>query len=163
MNRGIRNNNPLNIRHSADCWQGACEVQTDPHFVQFKSMAYGYRAAWKTLQTYYNRFCQQGKPFSVQHIIGRWAPPAENDTEAYIRFVSKTSGLGGRENLLPPSNAAGYGRLSRLMAAMTGMECGIPSAQVDTEAICQGYRLAFPENNRELDRWLDTCDEYAAW
>ena len=82
MNRGIRNNNPLNIRHSADRWQGAREVQTDKSFVQFESMAYGYRAVWKTLQSYYNRFCQQSKPFSVQNIISRWAPPSENDTEA---------------------------------------------------------------------------------
>ena len=49
--RGIRNNNPLNIRRSADNWQGAREEQTDQSFVQFKSMAYGYRAAWKTLQS----------------------------------------------------------------------------------------------------------------
>ena len=55
--RGIRNNNPLNIRHSADRWQGARGEQKDKSFVQFKSMAYGYRAAWKTLQSYYNRFC----------------------------------------------------------------------------------------------------------
>ena len=41
MKRGIRNNNPLNIRHSADKWQGASETQTDKSFVQFKSMAYG--------------------------------------------------------------------------------------------------------------------------
>ena len=29
MKRGIRNNNPLNIRHSTDRWQGASEEQTD--------------------------------------------------------------------------------------------------------------------------------------
>ena len=49
MTRGIKNNNPLNIRHSADQWQGAREEQTDKEFVQFTSMAYGYRAAWKVL------------------------------------------------------------------------------------------------------------------
>jgi hypothetical protein len=163
MNRGLRNNNPLNIRHSADRWQGARKDQTDKSFVQFESMAYGYRAAWKTLQTYYNRLCGQGQPFNVQHIISRWAPPEENDTAAYIRFVVGASRLGGKENLLPPSNVDGYGKLSRLMAAMTCMECGIPYAQVDTEAICKGYRLAFPENNEELNKWLDDWDEYAAW
>ena len=163
MSRGLRNNNPLNIRHSADRWQGAREEQTDKSFVQFESMAYGYRAAWKTLQTYYNRLCGQGQPFNVQHIISRWAPPEENDTAAYIRFVLGASRLGGKENLLPPSNVAGYGKLSRLIAAMTCMECGIPYAQVDTEAICMGYRLAFPENNEELNKWLDDWDEYAAW
>ena len=97
------------------------------------------------------------------HIISRWAPPEENDTSAYIRFVVEVSRLGGKENLLPPSNVAGYGKLSRLIAAMTCMECGIPYAQVDTEAICKGYRLAFPENNEELNKWLDDWDEYAAW
>ena len=51
MKRGIRNNNPLNIRRSATRWQGAREEQKDKSFVQFKSMAYGYRAAWKILQT----------------------------------------------------------------------------------------------------------------
>ena len=67
--RGIRNNNPLNIRRSTDRWEGAMEEQTDKSFVQFKSMAYGYRAAWKILQSYYNRFCMQSKPFTVRNII----------------------------------------------------------------------------------------------
>ena len=64
--RGERNNNPLNIRRSADQWEGACEEQTDKSLVQFKSLAYGYRAAWKVLQSYYDRFCRQGKPFTVR-------------------------------------------------------------------------------------------------
>ena len=71
MNRGIRNNNPLNIRRSATRWQGAREEQKDKSFVQFKSMAYGYRAAWKILQSYYERFSRQGTPFTVRNIIDR--------------------------------------------------------------------------------------------
>ncbi|MBR5607920.1 MAG: hypothetical protein IKW44_05975, partial [Bacteroidaceae bacterium] len=35
-------------------------------------------------------------------------------------------------------------RLVRLVTAMTTVECGIPYAQVDTEAIYKGYELAFP-------------------
>ena len=161
--RGIRNNNPLNIRHAADRWQGAREEQKDKSFVQFKSMAYGYRAAWKVLQTYYDRFCMQGKPFTVRNIICRWAPPDENDTEAYIRRVLKLSSIGGKENLLPPDNVDGYERLSGLLQAMTCIECGISPQEVDTEAICRGYRLAFPENNEELDKWLQAKDEYWNW
>ena len=161
--RGIRNNNPLNIRHSADRWQGARKEQTDPSFVQFKTMAYGYRAAWRTLQTYYERFCMQSKPFTVRNIIERWAPPSENDTEAYIRTVLRLSGIGGKENLLPPANATGYGRLSKLIGSMTVMENGIRMNQVDEEAIAEGYRLAFPENQRKLDEWLLGADEYAGW
>ena len=161
--RGIRNNNPLNIRHSADQWQGASEKQTDKSFVQFKSMAYGYRAAWKTLQSYYNRFCEQGKAFTIKNIIGRWAPPKENDTEAYIRSVMRLSSIGGKENLLPPKNVDCYGRLSKMIAAMTCIECGIRMNQVDEEAISQGYKLAFPENARALDEWMMGEDEYRDW
>jgi hypothetical protein len=34
---------------------------------------------------------------------------------------------------------------------------------VDGEAMCEGYRLAFPENNGELDEWLMAEDEYRNW
>ena len=163
MNRGIRNNNPLNIRRSATRWQGAREEQKDKSFVQFKSMAYGYRAAWKILQSYYERFSRQGKPFTVRNIISRWAPPTENDTEAYIISVLKLGSLGGKEKLLPPSNTSGYGRLSRMIAAMTTIECGIPFGQVDMEAVYQGYLLAFPKNKKKLEEWLNGEDEYFDW
>jgi hypothetical protein len=43
------------------------------------------------------------------------------------------------------------------------MECGIRMVQVDEKAVCQGYRLAFPENNGELDEWLMAEDEYRNW
>lgn len=119
MKRGISNNNPLNIRHSADQWQGASETQTDKSFVQFNTMAYGYRAAWCILQTYYERFARRNQGFTVRNIISRWAPPKENDTEAYIRTVLQLSGLGGKENLLPPSNVDSYDRLAKLVSAMT--------------------------------------------
>ena len=161
--RGIRNNNPLNIRHSADQWQGAREKQKDKSFVQFKSMAHGYRAAWKTLQSYYNRFSMQSRAFTIKNIIGRWAPPKENDTEAYIRSVMRLSSIGGKENLLPPENVDSYSRLSKMIAAMTCIECGIRMNQVDEEAIFQGYKLAFPENARELDEWMLGEDEYSDW
>ena len=161
--RGIRNNNPLNIRRSTDRWDGARTEQTDPSFVQFETPAYGYRAAWKVLQSYYTRFCHQSQPFTVRSIISRWAPPNENDTDAYIRSVLTLSGIGGKENLLPPSNALGFNRLSRLLAAMTCVECVIAYGQVDKAAICEGYKLAFPENVEELEEILCEQDEYSEW
>ena len=63
--RGLKNNNPLNIRHSKDQWQGARKEQTDKAFVQFESMAYGYRAAWKTLETYWKHFHSTKQPYNV--------------------------------------------------------------------------------------------------
>ena len=144
MNRAIRNNNPLNIRRSADRWQGARMEQTDKAFVQFISMPYGYRAAWKVMETYWQIFNYLPKNFSVRNIITRWAPPTENDTENYIRTLLKLSGLGGNENFSQPSRGTNYERLELLIRAMTTMECGIPYKEVDVEAIREGFDLAFP-------------------
>jgi hypothetical protein len=143
--RGIRNNNPLNIRHSPSRWQGMAVEQTDPSFVQFRSMAYGYRAVCKLLQSYWQRFRKEGKPFTVRTIISRWAPPEDNnDTESYIRSVLLIGGLGGQEILFPPDNPLGYGRLERLLIAMTCVESGIGTNRVDSKMILEGYRMAFP-------------------
>ena len=161
--RGLRNNNPLNIRRSTDRWNGVATTQTDKDFVQFQSMAYGYRAAWRILNTYYKKLKERKKHFTVENIIHRWAPPTENDTKQYIRTVLTLTSIGGKENLLPPSNVSGYYKLSRLLAAMTVMENGIRMSQVDTEAIFQGYKLAFPDNAQELDEWMLAEDEYAEW
>ena len=50
--RGIRNNNPLNIRRNGDHFQGEVVPGSDREFKQFTSMAYGYRAAFVILGTY---------------------------------------------------------------------------------------------------------------
>ena len=102
--RGLRNNNPLNIRHSASRWQGARVEQTDKAFVQFKSMKMGYRAAWRILETYFKHFEAQHKPFTPRNIIYRWAPPNENDSEAYLRRVCQLTNLAGNEALVRPSS-----------------------------------------------------------
>ena len=44
--RGIRNNNPLNIRRGKDQWKGLRAQQTDASFCQFESLEYGWRAAF---------------------------------------------------------------------------------------------------------------------
>ena len=75
----------------------------------------------------------------------------------------KLSSIGGKENLLPPKNVDCYGRLSKMIAAMTCIECGIRMNQVDEEAISQGYKLAFPENACALDEWMMGEDEYSDW
>ena len=89
MARGIRNDNPLNIRHGKSQWVGMRKVQTDKAFVQFTERRYGYRAAFVLLRNYIGRGVN-----TIGKIIARWAPPGdENNTQAYIRFVSSTSGI----------------------------------------------------------------------
>ena len=53
--RGLRNNNPGNIRRNSDVFQGE-KTSSDKEFKQFKSMAYGYRAIFKILSNYYRNY-----------------------------------------------------------------------------------------------------------
>lgn len=155
MSRGLRNNNPLNIRHSADRWQGARIMQTDPDYVQYKDIKWGFRAAWKILDTYCLTFKKEGKAYNVKNIIGRWAPPTENDTDAYVRAVVKLSGLGGNENMPRPKhywNFEEVDKLVRLIRAMVCVENGIKWEKVDTKDIWKGYDLAFPDARKTKDR-----------
>lgn len=82
--RGIRNNNPGNIRWGDD-WQGLDSEgrQKDAVFCVFKVPEYGIRALAVLLQNYQKKYGLH----DVQSIISRYAPPVENDTEAYIDSV----------------------------------------------------------------------------
>lgn len=81
--RGIRNNNPANIRRGCK-WNGLAAKQTDKEFCQFVTMTWGVRALLVTLRTYVVKH----KLHTVREIITRWAPPQDgNNTEKYIEFV----------------------------------------------------------------------------
>lgn len=87
--RGIRNHNPGNIRRSSDPWQGLAERQGDVEFFTFKSPIYGIRALARTLITYQDKHGLR----TIRQIIGRWAPPVENNTNAYVRAVADATDL----------------------------------------------------------------------
>ncbi|EDP61596.1 hypothetical protein BAL199_07918 [alpha proteobacterium BAL199] len=88
--RGIRNHNPGNLRRSSDPWQGLAAEQTDAEFFQFASAKWGIRALARTLIAYQDRVGLK----TIQQMIGRWAPPNENDTGAYVRAVAASVGVG---------------------------------------------------------------------
>ena len=112
--RGLRNNNPLNIRHSADRFRGEIAGR-DKSFKTFSSLAYGYRAAFVVLGTYLSHGCN-----TVEKIISRWAPPAENHTESYISRVEKYSGV-PRNKVLTPADGSEF---IMIVAAMSFVENG---------------------------------------
>jgi hypothetical protein len=133
--RGIRNHNPLNIRRSKDQWKGMAEVQTDRAFVQFKSLEYGWRAAFVLLtRTYYHTY----RLFTIRAIISRWAPPNENNTKRYIENVSRFTGIGPDEPLGIPSEKPA--RWMKLGAAMCVQECGTEG--LDWLALLDGWAMA---------------------
>ena len=88
--RGILNCNPGNIRESAGDrtqWLGERTTDDDKSFEEFVSPEYGIRALAKILINYRTQYGLK----TIRQIITRWAPPSENDTEAYIASVSKAT------------------------------------------------------------------------
>lgn len=84
--RGLRNNNPGNIR-LGEQWKGMRIKQTDSDFVQFTSVEYGIRAMARVLRSYRNRGV-----ISLKQIIHTWAPPVENNTSSYLEHVKDITG-----------------------------------------------------------------------
>ena len=133
--RGIRNHNPLNIRRSKDLWKGMAEVQTDRAFVQFKSLEWGWRAAFCLLtRTYYHKYhlC------TIRDIVTRWAPPNENNTQAYIENVSRLTGIDPDDPLGSPSDSPA--RWMMVGTAMAIQENGTSS--LDYFAMLRGWEMS---------------------
>ena len=128
--RGLRNNNPLNIRHSKSRWKGMARDQTDPAFVRFTTMAYGYRAAFCLLRTYRVKYGNN----TIRKIIRRWAPPNENHTDKYIANVSQWSGI-DHDKIIGGMDANAY---IQIVAAMSRMENGV---EANMEDVISGWRM----------------------
>ena len=147
--RGIRNNNPLNIRLSKDKWQGQINpsgnanvndndnnssLKGEAVFCVFSSMAYGWRAAFVILcRTYYGKY----KLKTIRDIVSRWAPAKENNTEAYIRHVSDFTGISPNKVLGSPQEHPTQWLL--IGYAMAVVECGKALPAVP---MLQGFGLA---------------------
>lgn len=128
--RGIRNNNPLNIR-IGNTWLGERNNPTDDAFEEFVSIEYGYRAAFCILRRYIKRYHKD----TISAIISTWAPASENNTQRYIDFVAD-------KMKMAPDETIDYGnkeRMTQLVAAMQLMECGVPADMAKVE---RGYDMA---------------------
>jgi len=86
--RGLANNNPGNIRKTPIQWKGEIPG-IDAEFETFESPEMGIRAMAKLLVNYQAKHGLD----TIEEIIGRWAPPIENDTSSYIDSVSKATNL----------------------------------------------------------------------
>lgn len=102
--RGIRNNNPGNIRNSErNDWAGEVSKadKKDNAFEEFKDIPHGVRAMMKLLLKYQRSY----NLHSIKELIERWAPRDENDTAAYVRW-----GMPGDANAgLLPARPVGQG------------------------------------------------------
>jgi hypothetical protein len=92
--RGIRNNNPGNIRFGKFAQQSGATGKDDKGFAVFQSMEDGIKAAVKLLEGYVAKGYD-----TVRAIINRWAPPGENNTSAYVDAVAKKLGISADAHL----------------------------------------------------------------
>lgn len=128
--RGIRNNNPLNIR-IGNTWLGEVPNPTDSDFEQFVSPVYGLRAAFCILRRYIRRYGRN----TVRKIVHSWAPSSENNCDAYIKIVCQQSKLDPDETLL-------YEDAERMWKLVQGMALAEVGQRLDMDLIMKGYQLA---------------------
>ncbi|MFX3545025.1 hypothetical protein [Ralstonia mannitolilytica] len=91
--RGIRNNNPGNLNYVG---QPGATRESGPNgrFAVFQTAEEGLVALARQLRLYAQRGIN-----SVRAIISKFAPPTENDTQAYIESVSKRLGVDANATL----------------------------------------------------------------
>jgi len=92
--RGIRNNNPGNIRDFGIPWEGLAG-KDNADFCKFKSAHHGLRALSRDMITKIGNGVN-----TVDKIISKHAPPNENDTSSYIKHVARIVSNGDRHKVL---------------------------------------------------------------
>jgi len=99
--RSVRNNNPGNILLTDIAWEGlqardamTPEQQAEERFHVFAAPKWGFRALARDLNTKYRRGLH-----NVRQIMAVYAPPNENDTNAYVTAVCGMMGVGPDDRL----------------------------------------------------------------
>lgn len=87
--RAVVNNNPGNIIDSSFAKSQPGYLGSDGRFAKFESPEHGETAMHNLLSNYQKRGLN-----TPASIIGRWAPPSENDTSSYVAQVAKKLGVG---------------------------------------------------------------------
>jgi hypothetical protein len=133
--RGIRNNNPGNIRIGGDKWQGLSAVQDDGAFFKFETARMGIRALARILITYQDKYGLA----SVAKIIARWAPPEDNNpTIGYASFVARHAGVGIND----PLDLHDYEDLIGVVEGIILFENGLKTLPYDAETMDAAMKLA---------------------
>ena len=109
--RGVRTNNPLNLSFANQ----PNAIGTDGRFAVFQTPEEGVAASVRQLTLYGQRGLN-----TVEQIVGRWAPPSENDTPAYIRAVSQRMNVNPNQEI----DLSDPNTMSRLVNAMSVQEVG---------------------------------------
>lgn len=138
----IGKNNPLNIRTSAHYnWNG--QVGATRGFCDFEEVAMCRRAGAYLLMRSYRRAGIK----TIEKVIQRWAPSCENNTEAYIDYVSKRTGIA---KAMPLTFDDDY---AALLAAMEIFEQGVPSSKRETYFYTVKASYLYVINNFNIQKY----------
>ena len=136
---GIRNNNPGNLRPNGDSWRGMSG--TNGGFLTFCNLWYGIRAGviniTSLIKTYH----------TIEGYISAYAPPSENDTEAYIASVCGQTGLARNETV-----ALNHANLAKLARAHFNIEngAGLSAQYIMDEDIRSGILMIVDGFNKPI-------------
>ncbi|MDR2064565.1 MAG: structural protein P5 [Prevotellaceae bacterium] len=131
MSRGLKNNNPGNIRISTTKYLGEVQPSQDRSFKQFKEMRYGYRAMFVLLHSYQRKYGLK----TIKQMIYRYAPPLDNNnTDGYVSRVSKDSGVDAAAEI----TATNKDVMIPVVAAMSAVENGVAADMAEVQA---GWKL----------------------
>jgi hypothetical protein len=124
--KGLRNNNPGNIRDNPrNKWLGRIGADATG-FVIFDTPENGIRAMAKLIKNH-----RAAGHNTIAKLIKKWAPASENNTAAYIASVSDRAGIGSNVTLTNE-------HLPGVIAAMIRHENGLQPYSV--AAITSGVR-----------------------
>jgi hypothetical protein len=116
--RGIRNNNPGNIKDDGTAWQGV--VGSDGTFLIFSDMSWGVRAMATSITNMVNKGLN-----TIDLLIRSWSA---TDQDAYVANVAQAVGVDPNQVL-----ALDAGTLARIIRAMITQENGTAFTQYVTD------------------------------
>ena len=137
--RGLRNNNPGNIRQNGIRYTGEVQPSLDGAFKQFEKMEYGYRAMFVVLHTYARKHGIN----TIERMIARYAPATENHTQKYIDAVSEWSGVPATSHLTTTNAEV----MIPIVAAMSRVENGEAAVMSEVEA---GWKMFITDYRNHL-------------
>jgi hypothetical protein len=148
--RGLRLHNPGNVRIVKGVrWQGEAPTQRDREFVTFADAKWGIRALVRCLITYFDkRYAKDGSKIDcIADVIERWAPPNENNTQAYIQAVAKSMRVDPKQEL----DLYDFNTMKNLVIAIIRHENGqMPYSDAEIHAGLIAAGLQLPQSRMGL-------------
>lgn len=146
----MRNNNPFNLVKTSITWYGKIPASDnmDGHFEQFYSLEWGVRAGMRDIV---GDIKNKGLN-TIELLISAFAPAFENNTNAYISFVSNKMGVSKYQQL-----GTNKSTIIALSKAIVEMENGTAEASlINDDVYNEAWRL-HTSGEAFVDRVVQTC------